>query len=71
MEEKMKEAIKGFYENLTDDQKEKAKACKTMDELMKLAGEWGLELPDEMLEAISGGSHYDCGVKYYYYMWER
>ena len=43
MEEKMKEAIKGFYENLTDDQKEKAKACKTMDELMTLAGEWGVD----------------------------
>ena len=57
MDEKMKEVIKGIYENLTDEQKEKAKQCKTMDELMTLAGEWGIELPDEALDAVSGG----CG----------
>ena len=55
MEEKMKEMIRGIYEKMTDEQKEKARACKTMDELMKLAGEWGLELPDELLDAVSGG----------------
>ena len=55
MDEKMKEAMKGIYEHLTDEQKEKAKACKNMDELMKLAGEWGVELPDEALDAVSGG----------------
>ncbi len=55
MDEKMKEAFKGIYDNLTDEQKEKAKACKTMDELMTLAGEWGVELPDEVLDAVAGG----------------
>ena len=55
MDEKMKEALKGIYENLTEEQKEKAKACKSMDELMTLAGEWGVELPDEMLDAVGGG----------------
>ena len=55
MDEKMKEAMKDIYENLTDEQKEKAKACKNSDELMKLAGEWGIELPDEVLGAIAGG----------------
>ena len=64
MDEKMKEVMKGIYENLTDEQKEKAKQCKTTDELMTLAGEWGIELPDEALDAVSGGcssSCSDCG----------
>ena len=60
MDEKMKEVMKGIYDNLTDEQKEKAKACKTMDELMTLAGEWGIELPDEALDAVSGGCD-SCG----------
>ena len=55
MDEKMQEILKGIFDNLTDEQKEKAKACKNQDELMKLAGEWGIELPDEALDAVSGG----------------
>ena len=56
MNETIKKALAGIYENLTDEQKEKAKKCKTMDEMMALAGEWGIELPDEMLDAVTGGS---------------
>ena len=55
MDEKMKEAFKSIYDNLTDEQKEKAKACKNMDEMMALAGEWGVELPDELLDTVAGG----------------
>ena len=55
MEEKIREALKGICENLTDEQKEKAKACKNADEFIKLAGEWGMELPDEVLDAVAGG----------------
>ena len=51
----LNEVMRGIFDNLTDEQKEKAKACKNMDELMKLAGEWGVELPDEALDAVSGG----------------
>ena len=58
MDEKMKEALKGIYDNLSDELKEKAKACKTMDELMEFAGKEGIELPDEMLDSVAGG----CGV---------
>ena len=57
MDEKMNEVMKGIYEKLTDEQKEKAKACSTMDEFMKLTGEWGIELPDEALDAVAGGKH--------------
>ena len=60
MDEKMKEVMKGIYENLTDEQKEKAKNCKTMDELMTLAGKSGIELPDEALDAVAGGCDDDC-----------
>ena len=52
---KLNADLKGIYDSLTDEQKEQAKKCKTMDEMMKLAGEWGIELPDEMLDAVAGG----------------
>ena len=49
------ESLKGLYDSLTDEQKEKAKACTTADELMVLAGEEGIELPYELLYAAAGG----------------
>ena len=55
MDEKLKEALEGIYENLTHEQKEKAKACKTMEEMIALSGEWGIELPDEVVDAVAGG----------------
>ena len=55
MNEKMKEALKNIYDNLTDEQKEKAKACKTNEELMDFAGKEGIELPDDLVESVSGG----------------
>ena len=62
MDEKMKSALKGIYDNLTDEQKEKAKACKSPDELMKLAGEWGIELPDDLADAVAGGWRHGARV---------
>lgn len=44
------------FEDLTSEQMEKAKACKTPDELASLAEEEGIELSDEQLEAMSGGN---------------
>ena len=55
MDEKMKKVLDGVFEKLTDEQKEKAKACKNADEFMKLAGEWGIELPDELVGDVAGG----------------
>ena len=55
MEEKMKAIMDSIFETLTDEQKEKAKQCKTMDELMAFAGKEGLEIPDEALDFVSGG----------------
>ena len=46
---------KELFKGLTKEQIEKAKNCKDMTELMKLAKEEGIELTDEQLEAVSGG----------------
>ncbi len=51
------------FEDLTTEQKEKAVACKTPEELIELAKNEGVELTDEQLESISGGgwSSPSCG----------
>ena len=43
------------FEDLTTEQKEKAIACKTPEEVLVLAKQEGIELTDEQLEAVSGG----------------
>ena len=55
MNEKLNETLKGIYDSLTEEQKEKANACKTMEELLAFAKEENIELSDELLEAVSGG----------------
>lgn len=55
MDVKKAELLKGIYEKLTDEQREKAKSCKNIDEFMKLIGEFGMELPDDLLDIVSGG----------------
>ena len=40
---------------LTEAQIQKAMACSSVEELMKVAKEEGYELSDEELEAVSGG----------------
>ncbi len=55
LDPELEEALKGIWDSLTDEQKEKAKACRTMDELIELAGREGMELPDELLDAVAGG----------------
>ena len=58
MDDKLNAALKGIWESLTDEQKEKAKTCKSWDELTALAGKEGIELPDEVLDAVAGGILY-------------
>ena len=48
------------FEDLTPEQQEKARACKTPEELMALAKEEGVELSGEQIEAISGGYVWSC-----------
>lgn len=54
------------FEDLTSEQKEKVRACKTPEELRALANAEGFELSDKDLEEISGGwfGCKDFGVGY-------
>jgi hypothetical protein len=49
------------YEDLSDELKEKAKACKTPEELLALAKVEGVELGDADLASIAGGEPWACG----------
>lgn len=42
---------------LTGEQKEKAKNCKSVDELASLMSEFGVALPDELLDTVAGGGN--------------
>lgn len=44
------------FDDLTPEQQEKVRACKTTEDLVALAKEEGYELSDEDLEAMAGGS---------------
>ena len=55
----MKEEL---LKDLSEEQIAKIKACKSQEEILKLAKEEGVELTSEQLEAVSGGG---CGVTVY------
>ena len=48
------------FNELTPEQIEKARACKDSNDLVELAKTEGIELNDDQLEAIAGGSWYNC-----------
>ncbi len=52
----MSEGIAMNVEGISPELKVKAMACKTPEELLALAAESGVELDDNQLTAISGGS---------------
>ncbi|MBR1892831.1 MAG: hypothetical protein IJ815_04805 [Lachnospiraceae bacterium] len=66
MNEKKKEALNEIWENLTDEQKEKWKACKSEEEFMAFISKEGIKLPDNIegevsddeAEAAAGGRSY-------------
>jgi hypothetical protein len=59
-----KESLERIFAQMSDEQKEKFKNCKDMDEVMKLANEENVELTDEQLEFLaSGGCCSDCYEK--------
>lgn len=51
----LNETFHGIFDSLPDKQKEKAKQCKTVDELIKFADKEGIEIPDGVLDKVSGG----------------
>ena len=55
--------IEEYIKDLTPEQQEKARACKTKDELIQLAAEEDVEIPMEALENVAGGG---CDTVEYY-----
>ena len=54
MDDQLNTTLTELWDSLTDEQKAKAQACTSIDELVALAGEEKIELPDELLEAVGG-----------------
>ncbi|MBQ9003914.1 MAG: Nif11 family protein [Eggerthellaceae bacterium] len=50
------------FNDLTPEQQEKARTCKTPEDVLALARENGIELTEEQLDAVSGGSWNECGT---------
>ena len=53
--EKLQEIVEKLLESFTEEQKAKAAECETLDDLVKLAGDEGIELPEELLDDVAGG----------------
>ena len=64
MDEKLQKELLEIYDSLSDEQKEKVKECKTMEEVSTFAAEEGIELPDEILDDVAGGYVYNNGRNY-------
>ncbi len=58
-DKKLNELLNQALASLTDEQKEKAKACKTAKELVDFLAEAGVELPDELLDEVAGGKFFE------------
>ena len=54
-DKKLNEQLNKALASLTEEQKKKAKACRTAKELLDFLAEAGIELPDEALDKVSGG----------------
>lgn len=48
------------FEDLTPDQRAKARACKTPEDLLALARKEGYALSDDALASVSGGGDWSC-----------
>ena len=57
----LSEQMAKLLNGLNDEQKEKAMACKTMEELTAFLGELGAALPDVLLDTVAGGSYLQTG----------
>ncbi len=51
---KLNELLNKALASLTEEQKERAKTCKAAKELVDFLAEAGVELPDEVLDAVAG-----------------
>ena len=55
------------FEDLTQEQLDKAQACASAEELIALAANESIELTEEQLNAIAGGTAFTAGT----YEWNR
>ena len=53
-----------YLENLSDEQKEKLKKCRDVNEVMALVDEEGYEMDEEQMAAVSGGG-WSCEMPEY------
>ena len=53
--------IESYIKDLDPDLQEKARACGSVEELLALAKEAKVPLPDEALAAVAGGNDVDSG----------
>ena len=52
--------IEEYIKDLSPELQEKARGCTSADELLKLAEENDIPLPDEVAEAVAGGKSKSC-----------
>lgn len=55
MDDQLKAALTELWGSLTDEQKARALACSSPEELLAFLGEEKIELPDELLGEAAGG----------------
>ena len=65
MDNQLITTLSELWDSLTDEQKAKAQACTSLEELLALAGEEKIELPDELLDAAGGYIFYNEEAKAY------
>ena len=54
--------LEEYIKDLSPELQEKARACKTKDELLQLAADEDMEIPDDALEMVAGGCGHECNV---------
>ena len=52
-------SLENLYKNLSDEQKAKAKACKSTEDLIEMTKKEGISISRDELEAIAGGNTWD------------
>ena len=50
------------FEDLSPDLQERAKGCKSAEDILALAKDEGYEFSDDELESVSGGSWNECSA---------
>ena len=60
----MDKKVMEFINSLPEEIREKAKECKTQEELNEFVADNDLELPDEVLDMVAGGAGCNEGTPY-------